>query len=34
MANLINDAITGLGPALPEEEKFTVLIEVLKDLLK
>jgi hypothetical protein len=34
MANLINDAIAGLGPALPEEEKFTVLIEILKDLLK
>lgn len=34
MANLINDAIAGLGPALQEEEKFTVLIEVLKDHLK
>lgn len=34
MANMINEAINGLGPSLSEEEKFTVLSDVLKEHLK
>lgn len=34
MANLINNAIGEIGKGLPEEEKFTVLTEILKEHLK
>jgi hypothetical protein len=34
MANMINEAIRGIGRSLTEEERFTVLIEVLKEHLK
>lgn len=34
MANLINNAIGEIGKGLPEEEKFTILTEILKEHLK
>lgn len=34
MANLINEAVKGLSPSLSEEEKLTILTEILREYLK
>jgi hypothetical protein len=34
MGNLIRDAINGIGSTLSDEEKFTILVEVLSEQIK